>query len=129
MQRIGMVTVVVDDYDRAVGYYVGVLGFEVVEDTLIDDRKRWVVVAPPGGRGAALLLARASGDEQSARVGDQTGGRVFLFLSTDALAADFARLTEAGVRFLEPVRTEAYGRVAVFEDDFGNRWELIEARS
>ena len=114
------------DYDEAISYYCGVLGFELVEDTSLGGAKRWVVVQPGGMGSGALLLARAASDEQRARIGDQTGGRVFLFLETDDFAADHARYLAAGVRFVEPPRTEPYGTVAVFEDAFGNRWDLIE---
>ena len=125
-QRIAAVSVVVPGYDEAISYYRGVLGFELVEDTPLGGGKRWVVVRPGGPQSSALLLARAASDEQRARIGDQTGGRVFLFLETDDLAADHARYLAAGVRFVEPPRTEPYGTVAVFEDAFGNRWDLIE---
>ena len=119
-------TLVVPDYDDAIAYFCGVLGFELVEDTPLEDGKRWVVVRPSGAAGTALLLARAASDTQRARIGDQTGGRVFLFLYTDDFAADHARYVAAGVRFVEPPRTEPYGTVAVFEDAFGNRWDLLE---
>lgn len=125
-QTLALVALVVRDYDEALGFYVGVLGFELIEDTNLGGEKRWVVVAPPGGAGARLLLARAVGPEQSSRIGDQTGGRVFLFLNTDDLAADHARLTAAGVRFVRPPKREPYGTVAVFEDLYGNLWDLIE---
>ncbi len=127
-QRIGLVTLVVPDYDPAIAFYAGALGFALVEDTALCDGKRWVVVAPPGGGGASLLLARADGPEQAARIGDQTGGRVALFLSTSDLATDHARMRASGVVFLEEPRHEPYGTVAVFTDPFGNRWDLIEHR-
>lgn len=114
------------DYDEAISYYCGVLGFELVQDTPLGDEKRWVIVRPGDPAGSALLLARAASEQQSAHIGDQTGGRVFLFLETDDFAADHARYIAAGVRFVEPPRTEPYGTVAVFEDAFGNRWDLIE---
>lgn len=119
-------TLVVPDYDEAISYYCGVLGFELVEDTTLGPAKRWVIVRPRGSTSSALLLARARSGEQRARVGDQAGGRVLLFLETDDFAADHARYTGAGVRFVEPPRTEPYGTVAVFEDLFGNRWDLIQ---
>jgi catechol 2,3-dioxygenase-like lactoylglutathione lyase family enzyme len=125
-QRIAAVTLVVADYDEAIDYYCRVLGFELVEDTPLEGGKRWVLVRPPRSSGSALLLARAASDAQRARVGDQTGGRVFLFLHTDDFAADHARYVAAGVRFVEPPRSEPYGTVAVFEDPFGNRWDLLE---
>jgi catechol 2,3-dioxygenase-like lactoylglutathione lyase family enzyme len=125
--RIGSVTLVVRDYDEAIAFYVGALGFALVEDTDLGDGKRWVLVAPADGE-TTLLLAQASGAEQLARVGDQTGGRVALFLETDNFEVDHARMRTAGVRFLEEPRHEAYGTVAVFEDLYGNRWDLIEPR-
>jgi catechol 2,3-dioxygenase-like lactoylglutathione lyase family enzyme len=117
---------VVPDYDEAISYFCGVLGFELVEDTPLEGDKRWVLVRPSGPTGSALLLARAGSEAQHARIGDQTGGRVFLFLHTGDFAADHARYVAAGVRFVEPPRTEPYGTVAVFEDAFGNRWDLLE---
>lgn len=128
-QRIATVTVVVPDYDAALDFYVGVLGFRLIEDTPIGADKRWVLVAPHGDRGARLLLARAATAAQRDAVGAQTGGRVFLFLETDDFARDHHRFTRAGVAFLEPPRHEPYGTVAVFQDPFGNRWDLIEPRS
>ena len=120
---------IVPDYDEAISYFCGVLGFELVEDTLLEGDKRWVVVRPSGPTGSALLLARAGSDAERSHVGDQAGGRVFLFLHTDDFAADHARYVAAGVRFVESPRTEPYGTVAVFEDAFGNRWDLLEPRS
>ena len=122
---ISLVTLVVADYDEAIGFYVDQVGFRLVEDSDQGDGKRWVVVAPPGD-GAGLLLARADGPAQVARVGDQTGGRVALFLRTSDFTSDHARMVSAGVRFVEEPRQEAYGTVAVFEDIYGNRWDLIE---
>jgi catechol 2,3-dioxygenase-like lactoylglutathione lyase family enzyme len=122
---IATVTLVVADYDAAIAFYVGKVGFELVEDTAMGDGKRWVVVAPTGG-GAALLLAQADGERQAERIGDQTGGRVAFFLHSNDFAADHRRMTDAGVRFLEPPRTEPYGTVAVFEDLYGNRWDLLQ---
>lgn len=128
MQRhIGLIALVVRDYDEAIEFYVEKLDFHVVEDTLLGDDKRWVVIAPSNG-GARLLLAKAATAEQSARIGDQTGGRVFLFLYTDDFRRDHALMIERGVRFCEAPRTESYGAVAVFEDLYGNRWDLIERR-
>jgi catechol 2,3-dioxygenase-like lactoylglutathione lyase family enzyme len=123
---IALVSLVVRDYDEAIAFYRDVLGFALVEDMPQPDGKRWVVVAPAGGSGARLLLAKASGEAQAARVGDQTGGRVFLFLQTDDFERDFARMSAAGVRFVRPPKREPYGTVAVFEDLYGNRWDLIE---
>lgn len=125
-QEIGLVTLVVPDYDEAIAFFVGVLGFVSVEDTDQGNGRRWVTVAPAAGRGSRLLLARAEGAEQRARIGDQTGGRVTLFLSTSDFVADHARLRAAGVTFLEEPRDEPYGSVAVFADTFGNMWDLIQ---
>lgn len=124
--RLTLTALLVRDYDEALGFYVGVLGFDLVEDTALGGGKRWVVVRPSGSDGAGLLLAKAAGEAQAARVGDQVGGRVFLFLQTDDFARDHGRMSAAGVRFLEPPRREAHGTVAVFEDLYGNRWDLIE---
>ncbi|MFG3557770.1 VOC family protein [Micromonospora sp. NPDC047557] len=129
MGHLGLVAVLVREYDEAIDFYVGGLGFELVEDTARPDGSRWVVVRPKGARETALLLARASSAEQQARVGDQTGGRVGLFLHTEDFARDHARMAAAGVRFLEEPRHEAYGSVAVFVDLYGNRWDLIQPRS
>lgn len=124
--RVGLVTFLVGDYDEALRWFVDALGFALVEDTDQGGGKRWVVVAPPGGAGAALLLARASSDAQVARVGDHTGGRVAFFLQTGDFAAQHSRMLAAGVSFLEEPRHEPYGWVAVFEDLYGNRWDLLE---
>ena len=129
MARIGLVTLVVAEYDEAIAFYRDRVGFELVEDTDLGEGRRWVVVAPPGNPPhppTALLLAKASGLHQLARIGDQTGGRVALFLMTDDLAADHARMTAAGVVFVEEPRQESYGTVAVFEDLYGTRWDLIQ---
>jgi catechol 2,3-dioxygenase-like lactoylglutathione lyase family enzyme len=126
MMQLGLVTVVVRDYDEAIAFYRDVVGFELLEDTRIDDEKRWVVVAPPGAGGTAVLLARAATTAQEARIGDQTGGRVGWFLNTDAFDRDYERMRAAGVVFEEAPRREAYGTVAVFRDLHGNRWDLIQ---
>jgi catechol 2,3-dioxygenase-like lactoylglutathione lyase family enzyme len=129
MSRIALVTLVVDDYDRAIAFYVGALGFALIEDTPLDETKRWVRVAPrasDGSVGAALLLAQADGARQTSRIGDQTGGRVGFFLETDDFARDHAAFLRAGVDFREVPRVEPYGTVAVFSDPFGNLWDLIE---
>ena len=120
-----MTTLLVDEYDRASSFFVEQLGFELLEDTPLTPAKRWVVVAPAGA-GAALLLARAVEDAQRAAIGRQAGGRVFLFLETDDFARDHAAYLARGVRFVEQPRSEPYGTVAVFEDLYGNRWDLIE---
>ncbi|MER7110793.1 VOC family protein [Streptomyces sp. NPDC000229] len=127
MPHIALITLVVRDYDEAIAFYTGALGFELVEDTDRGDGSRWVVVRPRGaGSGTALLLARAAGGPQEASVGAQTGGRVGFFLHTEDFAADRARMLAAGVRFLEEPRYEPYGTVAVFEDLYGNRWDLLQ---
>jgi catechol 2,3-dioxygenase-like lactoylglutathione lyase family enzyme len=126
MARLSLVTVVVAGYDEALSFYVGLLGFELVEDTRLSETKRWVVVRPPGASESGLLLARAADDRQRAAIGSQTGGRVGFFLDTDDFAADHARMLAAGVRFVEEPRSEPYGVVAVFEDLYGNRWDLVE---
>ncbi len=128
-QTIASIALLVDDYDDAIAFYVETLGFDLVEDTPLGAGKRWVLVAPPGASGTRLLLARADGDAQAARVGDQTGGRVFLFLHTDDFRRDHKAMIERGVRFREEPRDETYGTVAVFEDLYGNLWDLIEPRS
>lgn len=126
-QRFALVTLLVRDYDEALAFYTNQLGFQLVEDRPLGPGKRWVVIAPPGGEpGAYLLLAQASSPEQLARVGDQTGGRVAFFLHTDDFPRDHARMTAAGVRFREPPRAEPYGTVAVFEDLYGNLWDLLQ---
>ncbi len=124
-QSLALVSLLVTDYDAAIAFFTQALGFELAQDTPLGGGKRWVVVRPRGA-GSGLLLARAEGEAQRARVGDQTGGRVFLFLHTDDFARDHARMTAAGVRFVEAPRTEPYGVVAVFEDLCGNRWDLIQ---
>ena len=125
-QMIGYVSIVVRDYDEAVAFYTKCLGFTVVEDTPLGGDQRWVVVAPRSSNGTALLLARAVGQEQLARVGDQTGGRVFLFLLTDDFWRDYREMRSRGVAFKEEPREEAYGIVAVFQDLYGNRWDLLQ---
>jgi lactoylglutathione lyase len=125
-RRLGYVTLVVRDYDEAIWFYVDVLGFNLVEDTPISATKRWVLVSPAGADQTCLLLARAVTSEQVARIGDQTGGRVFLFLHTTAFDQDYARLRDAGVVFREQPRQESYGRVVVFEDLYGNLWDLLQ---
>jgi catechol 2,3-dioxygenase-like lactoylglutathione lyase family enzyme len=128
-QKIAHVAVVVRDYDEAIGFYTQRLGFELLEDALLEPGKRWVLVAPPNSVGTAILLARAASEEQLSRVGNQTGGRVFLFLYTDDFWRDYYSLKEREVAFVREPREEAYGIVAVFEDLYGNRWDLIEPMS
>lgn len=128
-QSIGLVCVVVRDYDEALGFYVGTLGFTLVEDTPLPEQdKRWVVVAPPGSTASAVLLAKGEGELQSSRIGNQTGGRVFLFLHTDDFWRDFHRYRSKGVSFVRPPKEEAYGTVAVFSDLYGNLWDLLQPR-
>ena len=126
-QHLGLVSIVVWDYDQAIAFYVGTLGFLLVEDThLPEPGKRWVVVSPPGATESRLLLARATNDPQKAHVGNQTGGRVFLFLYTNDFWRDFHAYTNRGVVFVREPRTETYGTVAVFQDLHGNLWDLIQ---
>lgn len=127
-QAIATIALVVADYDEAIAFYRDRVGFLVVQDIALGQGKRWVLLAPPGGCGARLLLARADGPEQEAVIGRQAGGRVMLFLETDDFAADHQRLLEAGITFLEAPRHEPYGSVAVFIDLYGNKWDLIQPR-
>ncbi|MEI4484369.1 MULTISPECIES: VOC family protein [unclassified Phyllobacterium] len=124
---IGLITLVVDDYDEAIAWYTNVLGFSVESDTKQSETKRWVVVSPERG-GAKLLLAQAQGPQQQQAIGNQTGGRVALFLYTDDFSNDHAKMLRAGVKFLEEPRHEAYGSVAVFEDLYGNKWDLLQLK-
>ena len=124
MNRLGLVTYVAREYDEAIGFFVGKLGFTLVEDTDMGDGKRWVVVS--AGDGASLLIARAEGEQQEASVGNQAGGRVGFFLQTDNFDRDFSEWTARGVVFREQPRHEVYGTVAVFEDVYGNTWDLIQ---
>ena len=126
-QAIGLVSLVVREYDEAIAFYVGALGFTLVEDSYVPEQdKRWVVVAPPGSTGPSLLLARASTAEQAAHVGNQTGGRVFLFLYTDNFDRDYENYKAKGVAFVREPKEEPYGTVAVFRDLYGNLWDLIQ---
>jgi catechol 2,3-dioxygenase-like lactoylglutathione lyase family enzyme len=125
-QHLAAVALIVRDYDEAIAIYVGTLGFTLVEDTRLNDAKRWVLVAPPGSTETRLLLAKADSPEQKTRIGNQAGGRVFLFLHTDDFERDHAAMREKGVRFLEAPRHEEYGTVAVFVDPYGNKWDLIQ---
>jgi catechol 2,3-dioxygenase-like lactoylglutathione lyase family enzyme len=129
-QQLAHVALVVRDYDEAIGFYTQKLGFTVVEDSYQPEQdKRWVLVAPPGPPGTTLLLARASTPEQAGFIGNQAGGRVFLFLSTDDFWRDYHRMVAAEVRFVRGPSVEAYGTVAVFEDLYGNRWDLLQHSS
>ncbi|MBZ9998371.1 VOC family protein [Mesorhizobium sp. BH1-1-4] len=127
-RRVATVALVVADYDDAISWYVGRLGFALLEDVDLGGGKRWVTVAPANGQGARLLLAEASDDAQRKSIGNQTGGRVFLFLETDDFARDHAMMLEKGVEFREAPRFEPYGTVAVFADLHGNLWDLIEPK-
>jgi catechol 2,3-dioxygenase-like lactoylglutathione lyase family enzyme len=126
--HIAAITLVVPDYDEAIAHYCGGLGFDLIEDSDFGGGKRWVLVAPPGPTGARLLLGKATSAEQIARIGDQTGGRVFLILHTDDFARDHARFSAAGAVFTEAPRHEPYGTVAVFRDRFGNLWDLLQPK-
>lgn len=127
MQNLLHVTLVVRDYDEAIAFFVDKIGFTLVEDTFVPEQnKRWVLVAPRGSSGACVLLARASTDEQRASVGNQTGGRVAFFLGTDDIERDYTAMRAAGVKFVREPATQPHGTVAVFEDLYGNRWDLIE---
>ncbi|MEM9597237.1 MAG: VOC family protein [Acidobacteriota bacterium] len=126
--RLGRVALLVDDYDEAIAFYTGTLGFRLEEDVRLGDDKRWVVVAPRSPGSCQLVLAKAANPRQRERVGDQTGGRVFLFLETDDFEGDHRAFSDRGVVFEEEPRQEAYGKVAVFRDLYGNRWDLLETR-
>jgi predicted enzyme related to lactoylglutathione lyase len=128
MPHIGLFALVVRDYDEAIAFYTQKVGFDLIEDTLMGGGKRWVIVAPKGAKETRVLLAQASNDDQSNAIGNQTGGRVGFFLNTDDFARDHARMLKAGVTFLEEPRYEPYGTVAVFEDLYGNKWDLLELK-
>ncbi|MEO9468341.1 VOC family protein [Parasphingorhabdus sp.] len=125
-QFISAISLIVPDYDQAISFYVGLLGFDLVEDTEISEDKRWVLVAPPGSTETRLLLAKASNEAQEEVIGEQAGNRVFLFLETYDFDTDFALMERAGIDIVEEPRMEPYGQVAVFRDPFGNKWDLIE---
>src|SRR4051812_826424 len=124
-QQLAHVAIVVRDYDEAIKFYTEQLDFNLIEDTVLSDTKRWVLVAPPGPDGCKLLLAKAATDEQQSRVGNQTGGRVFLFLHTDDFWRDFSSYSGKGIHFVRQPESQEYGTVAVFEDLYGNLWDLI----
>ncbi len=128
MPHIGLCTLVVRDYDEAISFYVEKVGFDLIEDSDLGDGKRWVIVAPKGAVETRILLAQARNDQQTDAIGNQTGGRVGFFLNTDDFARDHANMTAAGVTFLEEPRYEPYGTVAVFEDLYGNKWDLLELK-
>jgi len=126
-QHLNAIALLVKDYDEAIEYFTRILCFQLIEDTQLTPDKRWVVVAPRGSeKGCSILLAKAANEQQTAAIGNQTGGRVFLFLHTDDLDRDYQRMKKAGVTFSEEPREEVYGKVVVFEDLYGNRWDLIE---
>lgn len=125
-QFIAHIALVVKDYDEAIEFYTKTLDFILLEDTKLDDKKRWVMVAPPGAKECSLLLAKAANEEQAKSIGNQTGGRVFLFLFTDDFERDYNKLVERNVKFVRPPADNQYGKVAVFEDLYGNLWDLIE---
>ena len=133
LQTLGYVTLVVRDYDEAINFFTQSLSFELIEDSPSTDRsgneKRWVLVAPRGSRGTSLLLAKASNPEEENRIGNQTGGRVFLFLHTDDFWRDYNAMVGRGVKFVREPKKEPYGTVAVFEDLYGNKWDLLELSS
>ena len=129
-QAIGLVSLVVREYDEAIAFYVSVLGFTLIEDSFVHEQnKRWVVVAPPGATESRLLLARASTEQQAARIGNQTGGRVSLFLYTDDFARDYQSYKTKGVTIVREPKVEPYGTVAVFQDLYGNLWDLLQPRA
>ena len=125
-QQLGQVALVVSDYDEAIRFYTQKHHFTLIEDTVLSNSKRWVVVAPPGSDGCRILLAKAVTDEQRSRVGNQTGGRVFLFLYTDDFDRDYSDMLSKGINFVRQPIEEPYGKVAVFKDIYGNLWDLIE---
>lgn len=125
-QRIAHIALVVNDYDEAIRFYTEKLDFRLIEDTRLRETKRWVMVAPPGAKECCLLLAKAADDKQHASVGNQTGGCVFLFLFTDSFWRDYNKMLERGIHFVRPPKEENYGTVAVFEDLYGNLWDLLE---
>ena len=127
-QTLGHIALLVRDYDEALEFFTWTLHFTVIEDTRLSEAKRWVLVAPPGSEGTHLLLAQAATPEQASRIGNQTGGRVFLFLHTDDFWRDYKEMTSRKVKFVRPPSDEVYGTVAVFEDLYGNLWDLIQPK-
>ena len=125
-QQLAHIALLVKDYDEAIDFYVGKLNFDLIEDTIMSESKRWVLVRPKGGNGCALLLAKAVGEEQQKFIGDQTGGRVFLFLHTDDFDRDYRNLLDHKIRIFREPSEEVYGRVAVFLDLYGNKWDLVQ---
>jgi lactoylglutathione lyase len=127
-QKLGYISLIVREYNEAINFYTQSLGFQLIEDTDLGDGKRWVRIRPQGSTGTDLLLAKAVNPEQASRIGNQTGGRVFLFLHTDDFWRDYRAMTERGVKFVRPPSEESYGTVAVFEDLYGNKWDLLELK-
>jgi catechol 2,3-dioxygenase-like lactoylglutathione lyase family enzyme len=127
-QRLAHIAIVVKDYDEAIGFYTEKLNFKLIEDTVLTETKRWVIVSPNGTGDCKLLLAKAANEEQQSRIGNQTGGRVFLFLYTDNFKRDFDDYTSKGIEFVRPPVEEPYGTVAVFKDLYGNLWDLIQPK-
>ena len=125
-QRLAQIALVVNDYDEAIAFYTQKLHFNLLEDTVLSETKRWVRIAPPGSDGCGLLLAKAASEQQKASIGNQTGGRVFLFLHTDNFERDYQNLITQQIKIVRPPSKESYGTVAVFEDLYGNLWDLIE---
>ena len=125
-QKLAQIALVIPDYDEAIAYYTQTLGFQLIEDTVLSETKRWVVVRPEGDGDCNILLAKAANEEQRSRIGDQTGGRVFLFLHTDDLARDYADYRARGVEFVREPEQQPYGTVAVFRDLYGNLWDLLQ---
>lgn len=128
-QSIAHIALVVDDYDKAIKFYTEKLNFTLIEDTVLSETKRWVLVCPPGSIGCCLLLAKAANDEQKSRIGNQTGGRVFLFLHTDDFKRDYNKMIANDIKFIREPKEEEYGTVAVFEDLYGTLWDLIEPKN
>ena len=128
-QRIAHIALVVEDYDDAIKFYTEKLGFNLIEDTVLSETKRWVLVAPEGATDCCLLLAKAANEEQKSRIGNQTGGRVFLFLFTDDFYRDYNKMIAADVKFVREPKEEDYGTVAVFEDLYGNQWDLLQPKN
>lgn len=128
-QQIAQIALVVKDYDEAISFYCNKLHFTLVEDTRLSETKRWVLISPPGSSGTKLLLAQAANEEQRSRVGNQTGGRVFLFLFTDDFDRDFKNLQKNDIQIVREPVVEAYGKVAVFADLYGNLWDLIQPKN
>ena len=126
IQRIAHIALVVSDYDKAIDFYTHKLDFKLIEDTKLSEEKRWVLVAPPGAKECCLLLAKAADERQAESIGNQTGGRVFLFLFTDDFEKDYEKMVVRQIKFVRPPQDEAYGRVAVFEDLYGNLWDLLQ---